>query len=87
MAPSIPMRQAARTPRRPYPFKPDGTVYAYAIEISQLENGRNLVKVRCPWCGHSHEHAERTGMETCLYTGYGYEVAVPEGTPIMVPVA
>lgn len=106
--PSPSLRQAARTPRLPYPANTfaDGSLrgtldripYAYAIEIREypvaftaFENDvERVVKIRCPWCGHAEEIRGALLAEPlvdCERFQGRYVVAIPAGTPILVPAA
>lgn len=81
----VALRQIARTPRRPYMPPLRGVPYAFAIEIRKFP-GVEVIKVRCPWCGHSHTYVLRDGQVVQCENGMGQVViATPEGTPILVP--
>lgn len=85
----MPLRQIARTPKRPLPPRDGyGVPYAFAIEIRQLApiltpDDWDIVIVRCPWCG-DEEMIEPVGPPMCTRADLRYVVAIPAGTPVLV---
>jgi hypothetical protein len=85
-------RQAARAPRAPYPDldRADRTPYGFTTELRNVAFGVTVAKVRCPWCGANELHSDPADEtpRTCTEgdSGRTFVIAIPAGTPIMVPV-
>lgn len=80
----MPLRQVRRTPRIPFPERPSGVPYAFAIELRPVETPAGpleVVVVLCPWCGD--EEAVAHGQSECKTRGHRYVVAIPAGTAVM----